>query len=50
MESFVGISRLGIGGKHFPGISYAVVRRDPAAWLSLFSLEVDEDRRRPVAV
>lgn len=44
MESFLGISRFGIGGKHFPGISYSVVRRAPAAWLSLFSLQVDEDR------
>lgn len=28
VESFLGISRLGIGGKHFPGTFYAVVRRD----------------------
>lgn len=27
MESFLGISRIGIGGKHFPGMSYAGVKR-----------------------
>lgn len=50
VQSFLGISRIGIGGKHFPGISYPVVRRDPAACLSLLSLQVDEDREKPVAV
>lgn len=31
MESFFGISGFAAGGKHFPGISYPVVRGGPSS-------------------
>lgn len=49
MESFLGISRLGTGGKHFPGMFCAAAGREQQPGCPC-SPGVDGDRRKPVAV
>lgn len=40
----VAAARCGTGGKRFPDISHLVGRRGPAAGLSLFSVQVEQER------